>query len=590
MGLLERIAALEAEVAALRSNIGGNRGDRPWDGVIINGPNGEITPSYDPKKCWVKPLAAIDSNDSSPVVLLRCRWLVPQIGLPVTVGTMHGGNEQEVLGVKADDLGLLPGYTGQDFNTASHADNHAWEYSTTYPHSQVHKDAPLKWTIRNLRDLRTVPSVAGGLKVDVGAYIDFGGYVGLDLSTHQPASGSVVFVTVYKDNVSNTVKSVAGSAVGIGSTPPKQTPNDEDYTISAYVRLTGTATAIVDADILEGRKFLESGDTIPPRVEASFADADAPTAGELTALNLRPGHLIWQGGTADFPNHAWFVDADGNATKITEYAKVPWRVEGADGADGQQTQPRTDDPVTVSDNVQHTGNVLLGGAVGDTAAEKLEVSGAVRLSKSATWHSIIKNVNSTSFPRLAIAGGNSASDNDFALLIGNAYSSISAGITPALQLNTSYDFVTESYRSNNYGLLITVDKSTGDARIFTYSGSSGAGSDIKFTRINGNVILYLDESAQAVSIGTDTVGEAKLHVHQAGASSTIPALKLVQDNDSEDFVEYEGKSVATNLTKSLVDAADVTTATVIAYKKVFIRDANGNITNQVGYEAVYSLA
>lgn len=219
---------------------------------------------------------------------------------------------------------------------------------------------------------------------------------------------------------------------------------------------------------------------------------------------------------------------------------VPFRVAGASGTAGNSMQPTIEDDVLVSDNVQHLGNMLVGGSIGNTPAAKLEVrGGAVRVSKSSTHHVIVKPVNSASFPRAAMAGGNSESDNNFLMMIGSAYSTTGAAVTSGFQINTSYDLDGESYRSNNSGLLFLVDKTTGVAQIYTFSGSSGAGGDIKFTRNNGNVILYLDESAQSVSIGTSTVGEAKLLIDQNGAAAAIPTLKLNQSDDSEAFFHFD---------------------------------------------------
>jgi hypothetical protein len=218
---------------------------------------------------------------------------------------------------------------------------------------------------------------------------------------------------------------------------------------------------------------------------------------------------------------------------------VPFRIAGASGTAGSAIQPTVADDILVTDSVQHPGDMMVGGNIGDIPAEKLEVKGAMRLSKSATWHGIIKNVNSTSFPRLAMVGGNSISDTNFLMLVGSAYSTTGSGVTAGFQINTSYDLVGESYRSNNYGLLFLVDKTSGDAQVYTFAGSSGAGGDIKFTRNNGNVILYLDESAQSVSIGTSTVGEAKLLVEQNSAAAAIPVIKMIQSDDSEAFFHFE---------------------------------------------------
>jgi hypothetical protein len=54
---------------------------------------------------------------------------------------------------------------------------------------------------------------------------------------------------------------------------------------------------------------------------------------------------------------------------------APWRVAGAAGPDGAQAQPTASDDVAVTAAVQHSGKVLIGGAVGDDPLTDLDISG-----------------------------------------------------------------------------------------------------------------------------------------------------------------------------------------------------------------------
>lgn len=555
--MMQRLEEMEAEIAALRASIGGAAGSRPWKGSIVYNPKvaGQVTPTNDPNKCWVKPLSATGTNDTSPPVLLLCRQLVPQVGLPVTVGTLHGNQEQEVLGVVADDLALLPNYTGDTFNTPLHGDSHGWERSPNYPYSKSKKDR-VSLGVRNLTPLRVTPSAAGGLKIDIGSYGDFGGYVGLDLSAAQPASGLARFVTVYLDNITNTIKTVNGSTIADNTAvnPPKSAPTDNDYIICAYVRLDGDATSFADGDIDDPRLLFNSGDTIPVRVEASFADQDAPTAGEIAALNLRPGHIVWQGGTADYPNHAWVSDANGDLTKVNENSRIPWRIEGSDSTGGQQTQPRVGDSVTVNNNVQHIGNVLIGGAVGDTTL------GAVNVHKPSSTAYANAVPNATTLP----------------FYVKNDQDHVSGGVY------TGFMFNLPGNSQNRIAFFGGVTESASTRKIAFVICTDDGGSRTEKFRLTGDGRLAIGAGAASPV--------AQIDVIQNGSSTTIPVLRLEQANDSEDFIEYNGKSVAANLTKTLVDDADVTTATLVGWRKVVVTDANGNITSAAYYEPFYSLA
>ena len=142
--------------------------------------------------------------------------------------------------------------------------------------------------------------------------------------------------------------------------------------------------------------------------------------------------------------------------------------------------------------------------IGSTETDDLTIDGDLTVSRTSTWFTDLKNVNSSASPRFMIAGGNSSADTDYLLLVGDRYSDEATGIPAGLQLATSYDCADEVYRPNNYGLTVKVDDTAGLTTFNTFSQTSGNGGDIEFKQQDGSTILYLDDSAQQVGIGTIT--------------------------------------------------------------------------------------
>lgn len=66
---------------------------------------------------------------------------------------------------------------------------------------------------------------------------------------------------------------------------------------------------------------------------------------------------------------------NGTTWAATNPALVPFRLAGAAGADGALAQPNSNDSVATTAAVQHQGDMLVGGAVGDLPLDKMQVSG-----------------------------------------------------------------------------------------------------------------------------------------------------------------------------------------------------------------------
>jgi len=137
--------------------------------------------------------------------------------------------------------------------------------------------------------------------------------------------------------------------------------------------------------------------------------------------------------------------------------------------------------------------------------------GSLELRRTTTWLGRIKNVNTTTFPRLALLGGNSVSDTNYYVMSAGEYSDSTTAITAGFQANTSYDADTDTVRSNSYGFTIRVNESDGLVQIISHMQSADNGGNIEFIRADGTVILHLDESTQNVGLGSGTP-DSKLDV------------------------------------------------------------------------------
>lgn len=82
---------------------------------------------------------------------------------------------------------------------------------------------------------------------------------------------------------------------------------------------------------------------------------------------------------------------------------------------------------------------------------------------------------------------------------------------------------------------------------------------------------------------------AQVHIDQSSTTGAIPVLTVDQADVSEEFIRFIGTSANGVLTQSIVEAADVSTATIAGYLKIFISDDGNQITDAAYYVAFYSL-
>lgn len=106
----------------------------------------------------------------------------------------------------------------------------------------------------------------------------------------------------------------------------------------------------------------------------------------------------------------------------------------------------------------------------------------------------------------------------------------------------------------------------------------------------GSTIMTFDRANYRVGVGPTTSLLAKLHIDQESTTGAMPVLLLDQSDVSEEFIRFIGTSANGVLTQSIVDAADVATATVVGYLEVYVQDDGNQLTDQSYYIPIYTLA
>lgn len=107
----------------------------------------------------------------------------------------------------------------------------------------------------------------------------------------------------------------------------------------------------------------------------------------------------------------------------------------------------------------------------------------------------------------------------------------------------------------------------------------------------GNQAIRIHDVFQAVMIGGSTASPgAKLHVDQASLSAAMPVLLLDQADVDRPFEKYVGTAAAATLDRSIVDDGDVTTATLVGWRKIEVEDIGNQVVDGQYYEPFYSLA
>lgn len=81
----------------------------------------------------------------------------------------------------------------------------------------------------------------------------------------------------------------------------------------------------------------------------------------------------------------------------------------------------------------------------------------------------------------------------------------------------------------------------------------------------------------------------RLDVSQPSSTYAQAVMTLRQADVSEEFIRFVGAAAVGNVTQSIVDVGDVSTATISGYVKVYVDDTGNQITDKAYYLPVYTL-
>ncbi len=207
----------------------------------------------------------------------------------------------------------------------------------------------------------------------------------------------------------------------------------------------------------------------------------------------------------------------------------------------------------------------------------------------------ILNIDSTN-ERVGI--GIAAPENTVSIVLGAAGGILSSDVTTDATTKDTrfllrhYTNAEEAFAFFGGASLIT----SSTARFGGGFGTQNAATAISFFTAANNTTLGGTERARVNSSGDMGVGgglggiAAQLDVDQNSTTAAQPVLKLDQADVSEEFIEFVGTAAAANLTRSLVDEGDVTTATRIGWFKISVDDVGNQITDGAYFVPFYSLA
>lgn len=117
------------------------------------------------------------------------------------------------------------------------------------------------------------------------------------------------------------------------------------------------------------------------------------------------------------------------------------------------------------------------------------------------------------------------------------------------------------------------------------------GGELRFSMMIGGTNRSVGRWIEGdLGIGNNVTPLAKLHVDQFSTSAAIPVVTFDQADVDEPFEKYIGTAAAANLTRSIVDDGDVTTATLVGWTKIEIDDVGNQVADGDYFRPFYSLA
>jgi hypothetical protein len=456
---------------------------------------------------------------------------------------------------------------------------------------------------RQFGDLKTYATVSGTLNVGVSPYsLDlFGkqyqwpGTQDFSLAGALPTTtGTARMALVFWSPASGTTQGYLGVATGtLGSGAEAAILNrpvsPQGVIPSAFVRLAAGQGSITEFDIWDARE--------PFRPGLSFGTGTAGLSADMIPISDVVG--FYTGSKVE-----------------AALAEVPYKLIAPDGGIN---------PVLSADNA---GDVTLAGT-GDLIVPDLIIhSGDTDTNIAFTADDIEFTAGSLSLLKLTEAGqdlitlgpGSGDVDIDFNgdMLLEGSSGNFGIGWTTT-NLRTSIagsgtnspplvagDFLPSSVSAEPEVVLGLINENASGVYTglsFQVRSSSSPGAVMYLERtanFQGDLIFQIRSAAGTVpeimrmrhtgnvSIGP-TSPTARLHVDQDDSAGAQAALLLDQADIDEPFEKYIGTSTAATLNRSLVDNADVTTATLVGWRKIEIDDTADLITDGDYFSPFYSL-
>jgi len=185
------------------------------------------------------------------------------------------------------------------------------------------------------------------------------------------------------------------------------------------------------------------------------------------------------------------------------------------------------------------------------------------------------------FLRLSAGGGTNLASRSCIDIFG--FSTVSAD-SKAIRFVTAG---TERLRINKDGHL-WIPANSKELQFGATSGGDGQishdGSDFVFNVDTG------DFTFTGGYLGVGVAPTTPLHASQASTTAAIPVQTLEQKDVDEPFLKVIGTAAAADLSRSIVDNGDVTTATLAGWVKIEVQDDGDQITDQDYFLPVYTLA
>ncbi len=257
-------------------------------------------------------------------------------------------------------------------------------------------------------------------------------------------------------------------------------------------------------------------------------------------------------------------------------------------------------------------STAVGDSVSVTSANSVGVGQGITVSASSAF-AIGQNASATGTGAMAF-GTNCAAAHDSAICLGTGASStatrqfVVGGITGGLRYVTTGYFGSGVVDATPQSFALNATGGSGTdiaGASLTLAGGrptgSGLGGDVIISTApagaSGTTLRSLSTRVHVKSTGRVGIAQSSptglLHVNHAVSDGAIPTLHLEQDDVSEEFIRFTGQAAdtgGTELTQSLVDAAEVGGSTVEGYIRINVVDENNVISDGAYYIPFYSLS